>query len=419
MFQKVKGFRDVFGEEIPYWNFVEEKISYLFNLFGYSEFKLPILEKIDVFDRGIGGQTDIVEKEMFAFKDRNDEILALRPEGTASLVRAFIENKLYNPPGLKKYYYYGPMFRRERPQKGRFRQFTQAGVEVFGSSSPLIDADVINLLKNFFEACGVMEYLKLEINSVGCGKCRPSYKEMLVSFLMDKKDNLCEDCKRRLVSNPLRVLDCKIETCKEVTVNSPVMLEHLCEDCLEHFGLVKKYLTNFNIDFTVNPKIVRGLDYYVNTAFEMVTDKLGASSAVGAGGRYDGLVKTLGGPDVPGIGFAVGVDRLVSLKMLSGRIEEKRPDVFGVIFKKEQLESILPIFDNLRKNGINVDFDYDISSIKSQMKKADRAKVRFCLIFGEAEFEKGHVTIKDMKSSNQKEIPISEISKYIECSLEL
>lgn len=419
MFQKVKGFRDIFGGEIPYWNFVEQKISYFFPLFGYSEFKLPILEKIDVFDRGIGNQTDIVEKEMFAFKDRNDDTLALRPEGTASLVRAFIENKLYNPPGIKKYYYYGPMFRRERPQKGRFRQFTQAGIEVFGSSSPLVDADVINLLNNFFDACGVMQYLKLEINSVGCPECRPVYKGILISFLNDKKDDLCEDCKRRLTTNPLRILDCKVETCKKVTLNAPVMLEHLCGNCLEHFDLVKKYLTNFSIDFTVNPRIVRGLDYYVNTAFEMVTDKLGASSAVGAGGRYDGLVKTLDGPDVPGIGFAIGIDRLVNLMMLGDSIAEKGVDLFAVIFKKEHLENILPILNSFRKDGIKVDFDYEISSIKSQMKKADRSKAHFCLIFGESEFEKGNVILKEMESSKQSEIPISEISKYIKCSLEL
>lgn len=418
MFQKIKGFRDIFGEEIPYWNFVEKKITDLFPLFGYSEFKLPILEKIEVFDRGIGGQTDIVEKEMFAFKDRNEDNLALRPEGTASLVRAFIENKLYNPAGIKKYYYYGPMFRRERPQKGRFRQFTQAGIEVFGSSSPLVDADVINLLKRFFDECGVGEFLNLEINSVGCPECRPVYREILISFLNDKKEQLCDDCKRRLSTNPLRILDCKVETCKKATLDAPVMVDHLCGSCVEHFGMVKKYLQNFEVDFTVNPRIVRGLDYYVNTAFEMVTDKLGASSAVGAGGRYDGLVKTLDGPDVPGIGFAVGVDRLVNLMMLSESVKEKGSELFAVIFNKEQLEHILPILNNFRKDGVKVDFDYEIASIKSQMKKADRSNARFCLIFGESEFEKGNVILKDMKSSTQNEIPISEISKYIKCSLE-
>jgi len=413
LFRKVKGFRDIFGVEANYWGLVEDIAKRAFRSFGFSEFKLPILERVEVFDRGIGSSTDIVEKEMFVFKDRNEEILALRPEGTASLVRAYIENNLNNPPGVKKYYYYGPMFRRERPQKGRFRQFYQLGVEVFGSTSPLTDADVINLLYSFFEKCDILEYLSLEINSVGCPVCRPSYRDKLVDYLGDKKELLCGDCQRRLHTNPLRILDCKVESCKDITSLAPLMIDNLCSECNEHFNDTKKYLDFMGIKYVVNPKIVRGLDYYVRTAFEMTTDVLGASSAVGAGGRYDGLVKTLGGPDVPGIGFAIGVDRLVDIMMQKDFGLKEQIDLFAVIFDKESLDNVLPVINKLRKDGFSVEFDYETSSIKSQMKKSDRLNARFAIFFGEDELKKGVVTIKNMKNSTQNEVEIEKIAEYL------
>lgn len=413
MFRKVKGFRDIFGVEANYWGLVEDIAKKTFRSFGFSEFKLPILERVEVFDRGIGSSTDIVEKEMFVFKDRNEEMLALRPEGTASLVRAYIENNLNNPPGVKKYYYYGPMFRRERPQKGRFRQFYQLGVEVFGSTSPLTDADVINLLYSFFEKCDILEYLTLEINSVGCPVCRPSYRDKLVDYLGDKKELLCGDCQRRLHTNPLRILDCKVESCKDITSLAPLMIDNLCGECNEHFNDTKKYLDFMEIKYVVNPKIVRGLDYYVRTAFEMTTDVLGASSAVGAGGRYDGLVKTLGGPDVPGIGFAIGVDRLVDIMMQKDFGLKEQIDLFAVIFDKESLDNVLPVINKLRKDGFSVEFDYETSSIKSQMKKSDRLNARFAIFFGEDELKKGVVTIKNMKNSTQNEVEIEKIAEYL------
>lgn len=417
MFRRVKGFRDIFGVEVKYWGLVESIAKDIFRSFGFNEFKLPILEKVEVFDRGIGNSTDIVEKEMFVFKDRNDEVLALRPEGTASLVRAFIENNLQHPSGIKKYYYYGPMFRRERPQKGRFRQFYQLGIEVFGSYSPLTDADVINLLNAFFIECGIGEFLKLEINSVGCPECRPIYREELIAFLNDKKDDLCTDCKRRLDTNPLRVLDCKVDTCKNLTKNAPLMIDYLCGACDEHFSETKRYLDIMGIEYVVNPKIVRGLDYYVRTAFEMTTTALGASSAVGAGGRYDGLVKTLGGQDIPGIGFAIGVDRLVNIMMQKDFGISESIDAYCIIFDKERLKDILPIVNNLRKNNLSVEFDYELASIKSQIKKADKLNASFALFFGEDELNKGVVTLKNMKTSTQNVVKIDNLAEFIKSEL--
>lgn len=417
MFRRVKGFRDIFGVEVKYWGLVESIAKDIFRSFGFNEFKLPILEKVEVFDRGIGNSTDIVEKEMFVFKDRNDEVLALRPEGTASLVRAFIENNLQHSSGIKKYYYYGPMFRRERPQKGRFRQFYQLGIEVFGSYSPLTDADVINLLNAFFIECGIEEFLKLEINSVGCPECRPIYREELIAFLNDKKDDLCTDCKRRLDTNPLRILDCKVGTCKSLTKNAPLMIDYLCGACDEHFSETKKYLDIMGIKYVVNPKIVRGLDYYVRTAFEMTTTALGASSAVGAGGRYDGLVKTLGGQDIPGIGFAIGVDRLVNIMMQKDFGISESIDAYCIIFDKERLKDILPIVNNLRKNNLSVEFDYELASIKSQIKKADKLNASFALFFGEDELNKGVVTLKNMKTSTQNVVKIENLAEFIKSEL--
>lgn len=417
MFRRVKGFRDIFGVEVKYWGLVESIAKDIFRSFGFNEFKLPILEKVEVFDRGIGNSTDIVEKEMFVFKDRNDEVLALRPEGTASLVRAFIENNLQHPSGIKKYYYYGPMFRRERPQKGRFRQFYQLGIEVFGSYSPLTDADVINLLNAFFIDCGIEEFLKLEINSVGCPECRPIYREELTAFLNDKKDDLCTDCKRRLDTNPLRILDCKVDTCKSIMKNAPLMIDYLCGACDEHFSETKRYLDIMGIEYVVNPKIVRGLDYYVRTAFEMTTTALGASSAVGAGGRYDGLVKTLGGQDIPGIGFAIGVDRLVNIMMQKDFGISESIDAYCIIFDKERLKDILPIVNNLRKNNLSVEFDYELASVKSQIKKADKLNASFALFFGEDELNKGVVTLKNMKTSTQNVVKIENLAEFIKSEL--
>ncbi|MCA1932067.1 MAG: histidine--tRNA ligase [Calditerrivibrio sp.] len=403
MFTKVKGFRDIFDEEIGYWNKVEKIFYDVFKKYDYTEFKLPILEKVELFKRGIGDTTDIVEKEMFVFDDKGGEKLALRPEGTASIVRAYIENKLYSSSNLSKYYYYGPMFRRERPQKGRFRQFTQVGVEVFGSNAPAVDAEVMKTMSEIFDKSGISNLVKLNINSLGCPDCRPDYRKKLISFLNSKRKNLCEDCKNRLEKNPLRVLDCKLESCKAEVVDAPLMIDNLCPTCFEHFEDVKGFLNHFGVNYEINPFMVRGLDYYVRTAFEFTTDFLGASNAVGGGGRYDGLIKTLGGPDIPGIGYAIGVDRLVAL-MMEKKVEiGKRLKVF-IIFFKDTMEDGFYLIDKLRSENITTIFDYEIGSLKSQFKKADKSGADIAIIVGSDEKERGIYTIKNMRNGTQKEI---------------
>jgi len=417
LFKKVRGFRDIFGDEIHYWHFIERIIYELSRCYGYSEYKIPILEKAEVFDRGIGSTTDIVEKEMFIFKDRNDDLLALRPEGTAGVVRGFVENKLYAISGVKKYFYYGPMFRRERPQRGRYRQFYQFGVEAFGSTSPVLDSEVIKLLTDFFNKCGIADKLKLEINSLGCPECRPLYKTKLLKYFENSKDKLCEDCRRRLYTNPMRILDCKNEGCKKVAEAAPVMIDYLCNECFRHFEGVKNNLTIMNVTYEVNPFMVRGLDYYVRTAFEMISEEFETSLTVGAGGRYDGLVKQLGGPEHPGIGFAVGIDRLVGL-MESIDIKPKHDlDIFFVLLDG-LLDEGLKIINSIRDEGYSVDMDFDIGSVKSQMKKANKANAKLALIFGKNELDKDAITIKDMDKGDQELVMISDLMEKLSIKLD-
>ena len=385
LLQKVKGFRDIFGEDINYWHMAEEKIQSFFRSYGFKEFRLPVLEKTSVYKRGIGETTDIVEKEMFTFTD-SDEMVSLRPEGTASLMRAYIENNLHNPPGIKKYYYLGNMFRRERPQKGRFRQFSQIGVEVLESDAPLLDAEIIGLLYNVAFELGLSDYVNMEINSIGCPTCRPKYKDDLVKYFSSHKDDLCDDCKRRLETNPLRILDCKVE----------------------------KWM---NIPFNINPKMVRGLDYYVKTAFELVTDRLGAASAVGAGGRYDGLVKSLGGKDTPGIGFAIGLDRIVELLKDINPMEDKGTDVFIMAFDNESLAHCLKFVKELRAQGFIVEYDYSLASMKSQFKKADKTNASYAVVLGSNELSENKAAVKDLVTGEQELVQLSEVINYIKNKL--
>lgn len=417
VYQKVKGFRDIYGLESRYWNKIEKIFKETFRTFNFEEFYIPVLEKTEVFNRGIGSTTDIVEKEMFAFEDRDGTAVALRPEGTASVVRAFVENKLYNTPGTPKYYYIGPMFRRERPQKGRFRQFTQAGVEIFGSAGPSIDADVINLLYTLACNLGIKDYVTMEINSIGCPNCRPAYNQQLVGYFRQHSESLCEDCLRRLDKNPMRILDCKNEKCRVVIKDAPVAIDYLCDECREHFDGVKGYLDALEVPYKVNPMMVRGLDYYVRTAFEMVTDKLGSQSAVGAGGRYDGLVQLLGGPDIPGIGFAAGLDRLVNLAMLKETEKENELDVFVISFKDISDKTALKLVNQLREKHISVDMDYDFRKMKKQFSLADRYGSLFTVVIGEDEIQKNTAAVKDMQNGTQEEIELSKVADYISCKL--
>jgi len=415
LYSKVKGFRDIYNEDIGYWNRVESSLIALFKSYGFNEIRLPVLEKSSLFNRGIGSTTDIVEKEMFTFKDRDGEELSLRPEGTASLIRAYIENGLHNPPGIKKFYYIGNMFRRERPQKGRFRQFSQIGVEVLESSSPLLDADLISLLYNSAKILDILDIVQIEINSIGCPLCRDDYNTKLRAFLEDKIENLCNDCKRRLDRNPLRILDCKVDSCREILIDAPVMIDNLCSDCYDHFELVKEHLTLMSIPYKINKYMVRGLDYYIRTAFELTTTHLGAASAIGAGGRYDGLIKLLGGREnSPGIGFAIGLDRLVELlKLKNVLVDDIKTDYYLILFDRSALKTGLQVIDLLREKGFRVEYDYELSAVKSQMKKADRSGAKYTLILGDDELQAGEITIKDMLTGEQERILMSELYNKI------
>ncbi|NIT12761.1 MAG: histidine--tRNA ligase, partial [Candidatus Dadabacteria bacterium] len=311
--QKIRGFKDILPEDIKRWHHIEDTSKSILEIYGYSEMRPPILEFTEVFSRSIGTTTDIVEKEMYTFEDRDGSSISLRPEGTASIVRSYIENSLHLKSPITKLYYLGPMFRHERPQKGRYRSFSQIGAELFGSSDPQYDAEVITMLWEIFEKTGISPELQIELSSLGDDKCRPAYKEQIIKELQAEKDKLCDDCKRRLSTNPLRILDCKKESCSNVTARLPSILDYLCNDCDSHFNRVKELLDIMGIKYVINPKIVRGLDYYNRTVFEITTKVLGSQNSVAAGGRYDGLVKQMGGQDTPAIGFATGIERMILL----------------------------------------------------------------------------------------------------------
>ncbi len=310
--QAVRGMNDILPDQVGWWQRVENAAREVLENFGYREIRTPVAEKLELFARSIGESTDIVEKEMYAFQDRNGEWLALRPEATASIVRSYVQHSLHADSALRKLYEIGPMFRHERPQKGRYRQFHQIDAEVFGTDSPMIDAEMMHMLSLLIDRIGISGVI-LNINTLGCPECRQTYREILKDFLTAKGELFCADCLRRRETNPLRVFDCKVEKCQALLESAPMLIDYICEDCRVHFDAVKDYLEKLGTRYMVNPRIVRGLDYYMRTTFEVITDRLGAQNAIGGGGRYNGLVRDLGGPDVPAIGFAIGMERLIML----------------------------------------------------------------------------------------------------------
>jgi histidyl-tRNA synthetase len=372
------------------------------------------VEKTGLFSRSIGETTDIVEKEMYTFADRHGESITLRPEGTAPVVRAYIEHKLYANDPVAKLYYLGPMFRYERPQKGRFRQFYQIGAEVFGIDDPKADAETLEMLVSLFQKLE-LEGISLQINSLGCKECRPLYKENLLTFLKDRKPSLCQDCQRRYEINPLRTLDCKSQGCIEITSNAPSILDSICEKCKGHFEKVKEYLELSQITFSLNPKMVRGLDYYIRTTFEITALGLGSQNAVAAGGRYDGLVKSLYGPDVPGFGFAIGIERLVMLLQEKGQGSKVKGQglAFIAILGDRAEQEAIELIKKIRANGIRLERDYSSKSIKSQMKRADKLGARFVLILGDDELASGSIMIKNMQSGEQEKIPLDKVEERL------
>ncbi len=412
MIQLIKGFKDILPEEIECWQRIEKTATDIFADFGFREIRIPILEKTELFARSIGENTDIVEKEMYTFSDRKGDKLTLRPEATASIVRSYIQHKMYAKDQVQKVYTIGPMFRREKPQKARYRQFYQIDAEVFGIESPYIDAQLIVMLTLLCNRLGATD-VKAHINSLGCPQCRPGYHEVLASLLSEKEALLCTDCRRRRERNPLRVLDCKVPSCREALQSAPAILDHLCDDCRLHFDMVKASLSAMSIPFVEDRNLVRGLDYYNRTAFEIQTSLLGAQSAVAGGGRYDGLVKMLGGPDLPAIGFAVGLDRLAEIVSAGAPPEVVAPQLYMVALGEESERAAFEWSARLSGMGVRTEIDFSGKSLKSQMKRAGRMKASRVLIVGEDELKEKAVIIRDMATREQKSVPIKGLVESV------
>jgi histidyl-tRNA synthetase len=409
----IKGFSDILPEEVEIWQAVEAKAREIFKVYNFSEIRIPILEKTELFSRSIGETTDIVEKEMYTFEDRSAEgaeatRLTLRPEGTAGVVRAYVEAEMYKTEPVRKLYYMGPMFRRERPQKGRTRQFYQIGAEALGRSDPFIDAEILLLLTDFFSAVGLTEP-SLQINSLGDSECRPKYRETLLAFLKQRQESLCENCQRRIDRNPLRALDCKEPGCIQATKDAPSILDWLCANCQEHFTTVQRLLRETNVQFTLNPRMVRGLDYYCRTTFEWTTTQLGAQGAVAAGGRYDGLVQALGGPAIPGVGFAMGVERLTMLLSMQETAAAGGPSCYVAWVGAKARDWGFPVVQRLRQKGLSVEMEGEVRSLKSQMRRADKLKAASVLIVGDEELAKGKAVWRNMASKRQEEISLDGV----------
>jgi histidyl-tRNA synthetase len=399
-------------DEIGRWQLVEDRARQIFAQYGFREIRTPILEATELFARGIGGDTDIVGKEMYTFEDQSGKSITLRPEATASVVRAYVQHALYRGAGLAKLYYVGPMFRHEKKQKGRWRQFYQIGAEVLGSDHPAIEAEVVEMILQLLAALKVNA--RLLINSVGCSKCRPPYVELLRKELRQHFPRLCEDCRRRTDTNPLRVLDCKVESCQPYIQALPKITDHLCEECAGHFAAFRQYLEDAGIAYEIVPRLVRGLDYYVRTAFEIVSGELGAQNALLGGGRYDGLSEVLGGPPVQGFGFAMGLDRLVMvLPDQASASTDWRPEVFIAFLGEPAFRKALTIMRTLRGQGWSAYVEFTGGSLKSQLRLAHKLSARHVLIVGESELASGKYQIKRMADSAQWESTLPELVDYL------
>jgi len=408
MIRLIRGFRDILPEQTGLWRHVEAVARHSFDDFGFAELKIPVLEKTELFARSIGADTDIVEKEMYTFSDRKGKLLTMRPEATASVVRAYIEHQLYAKDPVWKLFTIGPMFRRERPQKGRYRQFYQINAEVFGLHDPRADAELLLCLTTFLNRLG-LSGVSLHINSLGCMACRPAFKIALTGFLAGRGGTLCSDCLRRRDTNPLRVFDCKVPTCKEAMGDAPSILDFLCEECRIHFDTVRRALDVFAIPYKADPRLVRGLDYYTRTAFEVLAGALGAQDAVAGGGRYDGLVKALGGPDQPGVGFAIGADRLVELLEDHQAFFAKKPHLFVAALGQKAQEKAFYWVQDFRKQKMRVEMDFEDRSLKAQMRRANKLGATYVLIMGDRELENGIAVFRNLETKAQEEVPLEHL----------
>ncbi len=408
----IKGIKDILPEETPRWRFIEDTARRWALCYGYQEIRIPIFELTALFARSIGAATDIVEKEMYTFPDRDGTSLTLRPEGTAGTVRAFIEHNRAAEPLPQKYFYIGPMFRHERPQAGRLRQFHQFGVESFGTSDPRVDVEAIALLWRLLSDLGLPD-LTLEINSLGSVGDRAAYKPILLTFLAQQEASLCANCRRRMETNPLRVLDCKMPECRTATESAPKLTDHLAPEARAHFDQVLAGLQAIGVPYKLNPRLVRGLDYYCLTSFEITSTHLGAQNAVGAGGRYDGLVETLGGPSVPAIGFAVGLER-VSLMLPETMSSSLHECIYYVAaFGENGTKLGLVLLDELRRLGLSAQCDYRAVTLKAHLRQADRSKCRYAIILGDDEAGRGAVILRNLESKAQEEIPLFGLAFFL------
>ena len=409
-----RGTKDILPAQIDNWRFVENKIRDICRRYGYEEIRTPIFEHTELFQRGIGEGTDVVDKEMYTFTDRGDRSITLRPENTASVVRAYLQNKLFADKSLVKLFYIGSMFRYDRPQAGRLREFHQFGIEALGEKNPAVDAEIILLAVDFLRSLGLND-LNLKINTVGCPKCRPVYRQKLQHFFSDKLDVLCHDCQTRFEKNPMRILDCKTDADKDFMQDAPKIKDCLCDECREHFNSVQQLLKVSDIDFTIDDRLVRGLDYYTKTAFEIQYAPLGAQSAVAGGGRYDGLIEEIGGTPTPAVGFAAGIERILATLEMQNLLPsvENQLDIFLVAVGDEAETLAFEILTKIRRAGLTASMDFAKRSMKAQMKQAGKSNAKFALIIGDDEVKNSKVTVKNLSNSEQQTINSDKVIEFI------
>lgn len=406
-----KGTSDILPSESYKWHYLEKNIRDICKSYGFSEIRTPVFEHTEVFVRGVGDTTDVVTKEMYTFEDKGGRSITLRPEGTAGIVRAFLENGLFNDALPAKLYYLINCFRYEKPQKGRLRQFSQFGIELFGAVNPLTDATVISLPYNLLKKLGI-DGIELHINSIGCKECRGKYRHALIEYFEDKKDTLCPTCNERLYKNPMRILDCKSDICKSVAKDAPVITDYLCDDCREHFDSVKTILDGMDIKYKVNPAIVRGLDYYNRTVFEFISNNIGAQGTVCGGGRYDGMTEQLGGASYPGIGFAMGLERIMLL-LEDKEIAKPTPDIYiAAMGERAKLECAI-LANRLIEEDVCAEYDLMDRSLKAQMKYANKTGAKTVIVIGDNELDTGKASVKNMATGESKEINLCELNKQM------
>lgn len=409
-----KGTKDILPNQVYKWHYVENAFREACSRYVFKEMRTPVFEHTELFARGVGDTTDIVEKQMYTFEDYGKRSITLKPEGTSPVVRAFVEHKLYADVQPSKYYYIIPCFRYEKPQSGRLREFHQLGIEIFGTDNMMADAEVIGFASDFLNSLGIND-LELRINSIGCPECRETYRNALRDFLKDKYDDLCDTCKNRYDRNPMRILDCKSAVCQELVQGAPVMLDYLCDDCKTSFDDLKKNLDAMEIEYIVDSGIVRGLDYYTKTAFEFVSNRIGAQGTVCGGGRYDHLIELIGGPPIPGVGFGLGIERLLMILEATGNKipEPENLDVFIAVMGDRAKMFGLKLMRDLRNQGVKVEMDSLGRNIKGQFKYSDRLESKYTIIIGDNELDQNMVSIKNMETSEQKQVPLQDIRKEI------